>query len=99
MTAAADRWAELSPGVAQDQRPVVSLEALRTAARGLEGVAVKTPLLDLPTLAAKLGFPVGVKCEHLQPIGAFKIRGAFTAMSRIPPEDRARGVITSSSGN
>lgn len=99
MTTAADRWAELSPGVEQDRHLVVSLEALRSAARGLEGVAVRTPLLDLPTLAAKLGFPVAVKCEHLQPIGAFKIRGAFTAMSRIPPEDRARGVITYSSGN
>jgi threonine dehydratase len=43
--------------------------------------------------------PVALKCEHLQPSGAFKIRGAYTAISRIPPEARARGVITYSSGN
>ena len=43
--------------------------------------------------------PVGLKCEHLQPIGAFKIRGAYTAVSRLAPEGRARGVITYSSGN
>jgi threonine dehydratase len=42
---------------------------------------------------------VAAKCEHLQPVGAFKIRGAYTAISRIPPEIRARGVITYSSGN
>jgi threonine dehydratase len=40
-----------------------------------------------------------VKCEHLQPAGAFKIRGAYTALSRLPPDRRARGVITYSSGN
>jgi threonine dehydratase len=42
---------------------------------------------------------VWVKCEQLQPIGAFKIRGAFTAVSRLDPKERARGVITHSSGN
>jgi threonine dehydratase len=43
--------------------------------------------------------PVALKCEQFQPMGAFKIRGAYTAVSRIPPESRARGVITYSSGN
>lgn len=99
MTAAADRWAEPPRGIAQDQRPVLSLDALRSAARGLEGIAGRTPLLELATLSVKLGFPIAVKCEHLQPVGAFKIRGAFTAVSRIPPENRARGIITCSSGN
>jgi threonine dehydratase len=42
---------------------------------------------------------VAAKGEHLQPVGAFKIRGAYTAVSRIPAEHRARGVITYSSGN
>jgi len=78
---------------------VVSLEDLRSAARGLEGIAAQTPLLDMPALAARLGVPVAAKCEHLQPIGAFKIRGAYTAVSRLDPEQRARGVITYSSGN
>lgn len=98
MTSAENRWAEDSR-VALDPRPTVSLEALRSAAKGLEGIAVRTPLLDAPVLSNLLGLPVALKCEHLQPIGAFKIRGAYTAVSRIPPESRARGVITYSSGN
>jgi threonine dehydratase len=75
------------------------IEALRSAAKGLEGIAVRTPLVDLPGLSARLGVPVMAKCEHMQPVGAFKIRGAYTAISRIPPKERARGVITYSSGN
>jgi threo-3-hydroxy-L-aspartate ammonia-lyase len=98
MTSAGNRWAEVSP-VALDPRPAVSLEALRAAAKGLEGIALRTPLLHAPSLSARVGLPVMLKCEHLQPIGAFKIRGAYTAISRIPPESRARGVITYSSGN
>ncbi|HET9466161.1 MAG TPA: threonine/serine dehydratase [Gemmatimonadales bacterium] len=82
-----------------DAHPLVPLEALRSAARELEGVAVRTPLLDMPALSARLGVPVAAKCEHLQPVGAFKIRGAYTAVSRISPEQRAQGVITYSSGN
>ncbi|HEV2083970.1 MAG TPA: pyridoxal-phosphate dependent enzyme, partial [Gemmatimonadales bacterium] len=98
MTSAANRWAE-TPRVVLDPRPTVSLEALRSAAKGLEGIAVRTPLLDAPALSRRLGLPVVLKCEHLQPIGAFKIRGAYTAISRLSPESRARGVITYSSGN
>ena len=98
MTSAADRWAE-APRVVLNPRPTVSLEALRSAAKGLEGIAVRTPLLDAPALSDRVGLPVALKCEHLQPIGAFKIRGAYTAVSRLSPESRARGVITYSSGN
>ncbi|HET6778333.1 MAG TPA: threonine/serine dehydratase [Gemmatimonadales bacterium] len=78
---------------------LVSIEALRSAARALEGVAVRTPLLDIPALARQLGVAVAAKCEHLQPVGAFKIRGAYTAVSRIEEPGRANGVITYSSGN
>jgi threonine dehydratase len=98
MTSAANRWAQ-PPRVVLDPRPTVSLEALRSAAKGLEGIAVRTPLLDSPALSDLLHVPVALKCEQFQPIGAFKIRGAYTAISRIPPESRARGVITYSSGN
>jgi len=77
----------------------VSLAAVRAAARGLEGIAVRTPIVDLPTLTARLGVPVGIKCEQLQPVGAFKIRGAYTAISRIAREGKARGIVTASSGN
>lgn len=99
MTSAADRWADLSPSLEPNLGSAVPLEALRSAARGLEGVALRTPLIDMPALSARLGVPVAAKCEHLQPIGAFKIRGAYTAVSRIPAGLRARGVITYSSGN
>ncbi|NNG15738.1 MAG: threonine/serine dehydratase [Gemmatimonadales bacterium] len=78
---------------------VVSLESVREAARGLEGVAVRTPLIHAPGLARLVGEPVALKGEHLQPVGAFKIRGAYTAISRLSAADRVRGVITYSSGN
>ena len=77
----------------------VTLEALREAAEGLAGVAVRTPLLDAPFLARRLGHPVALKAEFLQPIGAFKIRGAMNAVRRLDPVARARGLVTSSSGN
>jgi len=77
----------------------VSLAELRAAAESLQGVAVKTPLLRVPDLDARSGVPVFLKGEHLQPVGAFKVRGAYTAASRIPAELRARGLITYSSGN
>ena len=93
----ADQWTQPRPR--SEQRPAVPLEALRAAARGLNGIAVRTPLVPQAALSELAGVPVVLKCEHLQPIGAFKIRGAFTAMSRIPAESRARGVITYSSGN
>lgn len=99
MTSAADRWADRSHRIDLNPGSAVPLEALRSAARGLEGVAVRTPLIDMPALSARLGLPVAAKCEQLQPIGAFKIRGAYTAVSRIPADLRARGVITYSSGN
>jgi threonine dehydratase len=78
---------------------IVSLESVREAARGLEGVAVRTPLIAAPALARLAGESVALKGEHLQPVGAFKIRGAFTAISRLSAADRAAGVITYSSGN
>lgn len=97
MASAADRWAQ--PRVHPERSRIVSLEALRAAAQELRGVAIETPLLPQPALAERTGVPVLLKCEHLQPMGAFKIRGAYTAISRIPPELRGRGVITYSSGN
>ncbi len=97
MTPAADRWTD--PRADSPPRSVVSLAALRAAAEGLQGVAVETPLLRIPSLDAQCGVPIFLKGEHLQPMGAFKVRGAYTAASRIPAELRARGLITYSSGN
>ena len=77
----------------------VTLEDVRAAARTLEGVAVRTPLVGVPALADRAGVPVALKCEQLQPVGAFKIRGAYNAISRIARDAAGRGVVTQSSGN
>jgi len=78
---------------------IVSLESIRDAATLIEGVAVRTPLKEHPQLSRELGVRVLLKCENLQPVGAFKLRGAYTAIARLPEAVRARGVITYSSGN
>jgi threonine dehydratase len=72
---------------------VVTAQDIREAARGLEGVARRTPLLYVEALGAHL------KLENEQPIGAFKIRGAYNAIRKLPDPARQRGVITYSSGN
>jgi len=76
-----------------------ALDKLRAAAAALEGIAVRTPLIEAPRLAERLGVPVWLKCEQWQPIGAFKIRGAWTAVTRLPDAARVKGVIAHSSGN
>ncbi|MEO5825296.1 MAG: threonine/serine dehydratase [Gemmatimonadales bacterium] len=75
----------------------LTLENLREAHAGLAEVSPPTPLipLDIPAFAAE----VRIKAEHLQPIGAFKMRGAWTAVRRLDAAARSRGVVTSSSGN
>ncbi|HXV85273.1 MAG TPA: threonine/serine dehydratase [Gemmatimonadales bacterium] len=74
-------------------------EDIREAAAGLQDVAVRTPLVPVPELEAQAGVPVFLKLESRQPTGAFKLRGAWTAIRRLSPEARGRGVITYSSGN
>jgi threonine dehydratase len=80
------------------EAPLVSLEDVRRAAANLAGVAIRTPLLPFGT-AGNGGPPVLLKAESLQPIGAFKIRGAYHAIASLSPEQRTRGVVTHSSGN
>ena len=70
-----------------------SIDDIRDAATRIVGHAVHTPLIRSPWPGLWL------KPEMLQPIGAFKIRGAITAISRLDPDVRARGVIAHSSGN
>ena len=81
---------------------LVSLADIRAAASALRGVAVRTPLLPADELAVTVGLEAGalfVKPEMLQRGGAFKFRGAYTFLSRLSPEERARGVVAPSSGN
>lgn len=77
----------------------VTLDSIREAAAGLVGVAERTPLAPVPALADQTGVPVFLKLESRQPTGAFKLRGAWTAVRRLPDDARRRGVITYSSGN
>jgi threonine dehydratase len=81
-----------------DSAPLVSIDDIRAAAANLAGVAIRTPLLQFGT-AGPGGPRVLLKAESLQPIGAFKIRGAYHAIASLSPEERARGVVTHSSGN
>ncbi|HEX6806924.1 MAG TPA: threonine/serine dehydratase [Gemmatimonadaceae bacterium] len=81
---------------------LVSLADIRAAAAALRGVAVRTPLLPADELAVTVGLEAGalfVKPEMLQRGGAFKFRGAYTFLSRLTPDERARGVVAPSSGN
>jgi len=69
------------------------------AAERLAGHAHRTPVLTSRTVNERTGAEVFFKCENLQRIGAFKFRGAFNALSQLPPAERARGVLSFSSGN
>ncbi len=73
---------------------LVSLEEIEDAARRLDGVITRTPLLPLPGTPSLL-----LKPESLQPVGSFKLRGAYTAINSLPEADRKSGVIAHSSGN
>ncbi len=72
---------------------------VRAAARRLEGIAHRTPVVHSQTLDERVGASVFVKCENLQRVGAFKFRGAYNFLACLPPEQRARGVVAFSSGN
>lgn len=72
---------------------------IRAAAQGLRAVAPPTPLVETAGLSRRVGVPVWLKCELWQPMGAFKVRGAWTAITRLPDAARARGILTHSSGN
>ena len=74
----------------------VTLDDIRAAARRVAAIARRTPLLDV---SASAGRPLLLKCENMQPGGAFKIRGAFNMIAQLTADQRRTGVITFSSGN
>lgn len=79
--------------------PPVTLDDVRDAAARIKGVAHRTPVLRSRTLDARVGAEVFLKCENHQRVGAFKFRGAYNAVSRLSPEQLARGIASFSSGN
>jgi threonine dehydratase len=78
---------------------IPTLEDVKAAAKRIEGIVVRTPLLRCDALDAATGARAFVKAECLQRGGAFKMRGATNAIAALAPEVRARGVIAFSSGN
>lgn len=88
----------LSMSVYKSQLPV-SREAIEQAAVRLEGRVERTPLVRSDNLSERVGYPVHLKLETLQPIGAFKLRGAMNAILSLDDEARRRGLVTASTGN
>src|SRR5687768_8443385 len=77
----------------------VTVDEIRAARERIRAVAVYTPLLEIASPRLQAASPLYLKCENLQPMGAFKIRGAYNMISQLPEEQLERGVITYSSGN
>jgi threo-3-hydroxy-L-aspartate ammonia-lyase len=77
----------------------VTYEDVAAAARRLRGIAHRTPVHTSATVVERTGARVFFKCENLQRMGAFKFRGAYNALACLSADQRARGVLTYSSGN
>ena len=78
---------------------MVTLQDVRDAAKRIEGVAHHTPVIHSRTLDGLVGAEVLIKAENLQRIGAFKFRGAYNAIRKLPADQLARGIAAYSSGN
>lgn len=84
---------------------LITLDEIRAAQKRLAGVAVRTPLYRLERARLRMAklpepdFDIYIKAESEQPIGSFKLRGAYNMVAQLPSEALQRGVITYSSGN
>lgn len=78
---------------------MLGIDDVRRAARQLEGVAHRTPVITSRTLDGRVGAEVLLKAEALQRAGSFKFRGAYNKIAALSPEERDHGVIAPSSGN
>jgi threonine ammonia-lyase medium form len=83
----------------KDMELAISFDNIKSAAQTLKGVAQRTPVLTSRTVNELTGYEVYFKCENLQRMGAFKFRGAYNALSRLSEVEKAKGVVTHSSGN
>lgn len=79
----------------------ISFDDIQAAARRLDGVANRTPVLTSRTFDGMVGSGTRVyfKAENLQRVGAFKFRGAYNHLASLPADARERGVVAASSGN
>ena len=78
---------------------LLALSDIEAARQLLTGVVRTTPLEQSAPLTQRLGVPTWLKCEHLQRAGSYKVRGAYTRISRLSDAERARGVVAASAGN
>jgi threonine dehydratase len=76
-----------------------TLDMIRDAACALEGIIVRTPLLENADVNDAVGLRLLIKAETAQRTGAFKLRGAYNRIRQLSAAERARGVIAYSSGN
>ncbi len=81
------------------EKTTVTLEDIQSAAKRIAPYIRRTPLLRQEAMGKLLGCDVYLKPEMLQVTGAFKLRGAMSKILALTPEERAKGIITSSSGN
>jgi threonine dehydratase len=81
------------------EKTTVTLEDIQSAAKRIAPYVRRTPLLRQEAMGKLLGCDVYLKPEMLQVTGAFKLRGAMSKILALTPEERAKGIITSSSGN
>ena len=77
---------------------LVTLQEIDAARERVRPAARLTPLIEVPWPGAGSGTLL-LKCENFQPMGAFKIRGAYNMIAQLSPEELKRGVVTYSSGN
>ena len=90
----------LPPLPADDPRFVIpTLQDVFLARQTVSRYLAPTPVLHPEALSERLGFELFLKCENLQPTGAFKVRGGLNLVSGLSNEVRARGVVTASTGN
>ncbi len=79
-------------------KKILNLQAVYTARNNINGIVRRTPLIKAESLSNS-NIEVRMKLETLQPIGAFKLRGAVNAVSQLTPEALSRGVVCASTGN
>lgn len=81
------------------QQKFPSLQEFQDAAKRVQSVVTKTPLIESHWLTEVTGQPVFYKCENLQRTGAYKVRGAYNLLSQLTKEEQKRGVVAASAGN
>ena len=79
--------------------PIPTLADVFKARRAIAPYLRITPAIEPPELASALGCRVVLKCENLNPTGAFKVRGGVNLVAALAPDERARGIVTASTGN